>query len=206
MLFLFLKGIIAGMVIGAPAGPTGILCLKQNLINRNHKGFFTGFGVATADLIYSGFALFGIGLFLDFLIHERKLIEIFGALILIFAGLYDFFFNEKKIEKKITKTNHSIKSYLFGFFVTIVNPVAILSFMFAFSLMNVANHTLTPLGSFFLILGVFIGSSLTWLLINLFVHKKKIYIEEKLSERIHQISGIVLILFGILFLVKFICF
>ena len=48
-----LKGLVIGVVVSAPMGPVGILCIQRTLNKGRWYGFVTGFGAAINDLVYA---------------------------------------------------------------------------------------------------------------------------------------------------------
>ena len=57
--FIF-KGILIGVIASAPMGPVGILCVQRTLNKGRWFGLATGVGAAASDIIYAGFAGFGM--------------------------------------------------------------------------------------------------------------------------------------------------
>lgn len=202
MIELLLKGILIGVIIGLPASPNGLLCLKQNIINKNRNGYFTGLGVATADFIYAIIAGFGITIIFDFVLNERAIILLFGAIIFISIGLRDLFFPRNHKLKKLKENGNSMKEFLFGLFVTITNPFTVLAIMVAYSFVGITGLTTNPAAIILLVIGTFIGSLILWMLINMAIVSKKDKIEKYLSQKISKISGILFIVLGFLLLVK----
>lgn len=202
MIDLLLKGILIGVIVGLPASPNGLLCLKQNIINKNRNGYFTGLGVASADFLYAIIAGLGIAIIFDFVLHEKAIILLFGAIAFISIGIKDLFFDKKRRLKKIKEKGNSLKEYLFGFFITIANPFTMLAIMAAYSIIGVDNSYSQNYGIALLILGTFIGSLLLWTFINFLIMSKKEKIEKYLSEKISKISGFLFLFLGFLLLIK----
>lgn len=190
--------------MGLPASPGGILCLKHNLLHKNRKGFFAGFGVATADLIFAIIALLGITVVSEFVFKERKIFYILGGLIFLYIGLKDLFF-DKEIKNKNTRFKKgSVASYLFGLLITLANPLTIFAFLIVYSLMGVGQIINRPGLALVVIIGSFIGSLTLWTTINMTIVKKKHKITQEFSKKIQKISGVLLCLFGIGLLLQFI--
>ena len=60
LLELFIKGVVIGLVIAAPVGPIGFLCISRTLEYGALIGLATGLGAATADAVYGAVAAFGL--------------------------------------------------------------------------------------------------------------------------------------------------
>ena len=67
---LFLKGIIIGLLLAAPVGPIGFLCIKRSLTKGMISGLVTGLGAATADAFYGAIAAFGLTIISNYLIES----------------------------------------------------------------------------------------------------------------------------------------
>ena len=53
MLGLISKGIVIGVLVSAPMGPIGMLCIQRTLNKGRWHGFVTGLGAALSDVIYT---------------------------------------------------------------------------------------------------------------------------------------------------------
>lgn len=197
-----MKGILIGLIVGLPASPNGLLCLKQNIINKNRNGYFTGLGVASADFVYAIIAGLGLTMIFDFVINERAIILLFGAIAFISIGIKDLFFTRKYNLKKIKEKGNSLREYLFGFFVTIANPFTMLAIMVGYSLAGMSKLSGYPSAIVLLIIGTFIGSLLLWVSMNALIVNREKKIEKYLSERISKISGVLFLVLGFTLLIK----
>ena len=54
MLGLISKGIVIGVLVSAPMGPIGMLCIQRTLNKGRWHGFVTGLGAALSDLLGDG--------------------------------------------------------------------------------------------------------------------------------------------------------
>ena len=50
ILDLLVKGLIVGVVVSAPLGPVGVLCIQRTLNKGRWYGFVTGLGAALSDI------------------------------------------------------------------------------------------------------------------------------------------------------------
>ena len=66
-LFTFLKGILIGMLVSAPMGPTGLLCLRETTRGGRRQGMLVGLGATLSDLVYGLIAYWGVGIVLNLL-------------------------------------------------------------------------------------------------------------------------------------------
>lgn len=199
ILLLFLQGILAGVVMGAPKSPPGIMCIKRILLQRNKNSFFTGFGVATADLVYALLAGIGAAFTLSFIYDYKHIIKITLGVLFILVGLGDIILIRKKeyCKSKIK----SSKNFLYGFGITMINPINIFGFILMYAIIGLNPLTSTPIEALSVILGCFIGSLTLWSGISLWAFKKDLFIS-KFAHHIPRVSGILIFLSGIAFLLK----
>ncbi|MDY7220824.1 kinase [Halalkalibacterium halodurans] len=77
------------------------------------------------------------------------------------------------------------------------NPVTILSFMAIFSGLGLATTGATAVNSFSLVLGVFLGSALWWLLLSSLAGAVEHRMKKRSLHVIHRVSGLMLLGFGV---------
>jgi threonine/homoserine/homoserine lactone efflux protein len=75
----FFKGIIIGFAITIPVGPIGIMCIRKTLTAGRLRGLIIGLRAATADLLYSCIAAFGLTSISDTLNSQRIWIRLIGG-------------------------------------------------------------------------------------------------------------------------------
>ena len=59
---MMVKGTIIGIVVSAPMGPVGILCVQRTLNRGRWIGFATGVGAALSDIIYALITGYGMSM------------------------------------------------------------------------------------------------------------------------------------------------
>ena len=64
---LVLKGLIVGIVISAPMGPVGILCIQRTMKKGRIYGIATGAGAALSDFFYALMTGLGMSFVIDFI-------------------------------------------------------------------------------------------------------------------------------------------
>lgn len=189
----FIKGIILGFSIAAPVGPIGILCIRKTLQFGRLSGFFSGLGAAIADTIYGIISAFGLTLISDFLIAGRFWLHILGGVFLLFLGGKTFLAKPLESNKAISHKT-LLGDFISTLFLTLANPLTILSFVAVFAGLGLSeDQGSAPI----LVLGVFLGSTLWWLILSEGVTLFRKKISQKVMIWINRIAGIVIIGFGI---------
>ena len=59
-LYILFETFLLGIIVSAPLGPMGILVVQRTLNKGRSFGWVSGLGVATADVLFSFIALFGL--------------------------------------------------------------------------------------------------------------------------------------------------
>jgi threonine/homoserine/homoserine lactone efflux protein len=197
----FLRGLIIGFSIAAPVGPIGVLCIRRTLANGRASGLISGLGAATADAIYGSIAGFGLTFISSLLIRQQGWLRLVGGTFLCYLGLKTFFARPAE-QPALAKGNDLLSAYASTFFLTLTNPMTILSFAAIFAGLGVGSASGNYFSAGILVLGVFIGSALWWLILSSGVGMiwKKF---NSLGLRwINRISGIIITAFGLFVLLS----
>jgi len=194
--FLLLKGLILGFSIAAPVGPIGILCIRRTLTEGRASGFFSGLGAATADAIYGCIAGFGLTFISSFIVSQQIWLRLIGGIFLFYLGVKTFLAKPPEEKDENGKTNLP-GAYISTFFLTITNPMTIIAFGAVFASLGLAGTGGNYLSAGILVMGVFAGSALWWLILSggvtLFREK---FDNDKLMW-VNRISGSIIIIFGL---------
>jgi len=188
------KGIIIGFSIAAPVGPIGILCIRKTLYQGRSYGFISGMGAATADAIYGCIAALGLTFISKFLISLSTWINLFGAVFLFYLAYVTYRVPvSNNIENDHAKGNY-LRTFVTTLFLTLMNPLTIVSFIGIFAGLNIGPVSGS---SIYLVVGVFLGSALWWLLLSSFVGLFRKMISSRTMKLINTFSSLILFGFGI---------
>ncbi len=199
---LLIEGIVIGFVVAVPVGPLGLLCINRALSLGPASGFFSGLGVATADALAAGIAALGISLISTFLLGHQMLLRLVGGLILCYLGFKIYRTNPSEESSPASNINGLLSAYATTFLLTFSNPVTILSFMAIYAGWGVESLSGHYLAAAVLTLGVFIGSTLWWVVMFLGLTAYRDRFNAQLLGCIHRISGAVIAVFGFIVLLS----
>lgn len=197
----FIKGLIIGFSLAIPVGPIGLLLIRRTLTRGRMSGLISGIGAATADGLYGAIAGFGLTLLSNFLFNHSVLLRLMGGMFLCYLGGRIF------LSKPREKTTKGSEKSLFGdyistLFLTLTNPLTILSFAAIFAAAGVVVVPGKYYGTATLVLGVFSGSSLWWLILSGLVS----FFHGKLDTDgiliLNKISGALIASFGVMIFVS----
>jgi threonine/homoserine/homoserine lactone efflux protein len=191
----FFKGFVIGISIAAPVGPIGVLCIRRTLSEGRTSGLMTGLGAATADAIYGSIAGFGLTFVSNFLINQQSWLRLIGGLFLCYLGLKTFW---TRPAHPVTLTDRKgfIPIFTSTFFLTLTNPMTILSFAAIFAGLGVGSTRGNYVSAAVMVLGVFTGSLLWWYILSRGVS----FLGDKFNgvrlHWIHWLSGVILLVFS----------
>ena len=203
-IWLFIKGILMGLLVSAPLGPVGVVCI-QRTINRGVKsGFISGLGAAAADTVYAIIAVLGLGFVITFIKEEKYWIQLVGALIIILFAIKIFYTNPAvEIRNNRNKKNKPLEEFISVFFVTLSNPGVFFAFIAFFAWFNVVGEENAGyFSALVLIGGIFTGALSWWYILSAVINKYRKRIRLKNIWWLNKIMGIIVFICGIIALIE----
>lgn len=194
---VFLQGILLGFSIAAPVGPIGVLCIRRTLASGMTNGVVSGLGTATADAIYGCIAAFGVTIVSSFLVDNQAYLRFIGGLFLLYMG-YSTFRSIPAETAANTNSECLLNAYTSAFFLTLTNPMTIISFAAIFAGLGVGAAGEDYIRAGVLVFGVFSGSMLWWLILSGMVNMLRSNFDHKRLKWVNQLSGIIIVSFGVL--------
>jgi threonine/homoserine/homoserine lactone efflux protein len=191
-----LRGLIIGFSIAAPVGPIGILCIRRTLNGGRISGLVSGLGAATADSIYGCVAGFGLAFISNFLVKQQIWLHLIGGAFLCYLGIKTLLAKPAN-QAATARENGLLGDYASTFFLTLTNPMTIISFAAIFAGLGLASTrgNYGPAGV--LVLGVFIGSALWWLVLSSGVGIFRKKFNTNSLQWVNRISGVIITVFGL---------
>lgn len=198
-----IRGLILGFSIAAPVGPIGVLCIRRTLADGRITGFVSGLGAATADMCYGAVAAFGLTAISSALVGQSIWIRLIGGAFLCYLGIRTFL--SKPAQQAASTGKYGLAgAYASTLLLTLTNPTTILSFVAIFAGLGLATTGANYSASAQLVLGVFLGSALWWLLLSAGIGLLRSRFDLRALRWVNRLSGVVLLSFGILALLSLI--
>ncbi len=160
---LFFKGFLVGIIISAPIGPVGALCIQRTMSNGRLSGILSGIGAAVGDSIFAVIAVFGLTFISGFLNEKEAWFRIAGGIILLYFGLRVYLSKQQDCSNQDNEVNH-FGTFGSALLLTISNPLVILSIIAVFAVLGIVNPTSSYPSTALLILGVFSGAVFLWII------------------------------------------
>ena len=207
-----LRGLALGFAIAAPVGPIGVLCIRRTLADGRLVGFVTGLGAATADATYGAAAAFGVSAVADALVGLRLWIHLLGAIFLAWLGLRTLLARPAERapvsatqkpatpDEALAQRGGLLAAWASTVALTLTNPATILSFTAIFAGLGLVGVGYTAAG--LLVVGVFLGSALWWLLLSSGVSLLRARFNARMLRAVNIVSGLLLLGFAAFALVS----
>lgn len=198
MLEIVIKGILIGLCISVPLGPIGMLTVQRTL-NRGQKyGIATGLGATASDLFYTVITLFFLSFVIDFVEVHRFAIELGGSALVAAFGYYIYRSNPSQQPKPNEPKKYSLFGDFFSsFLLTLSNPLVLFLLMALFARFEFIGIKSTLSVTIIGILSILGGASLWWWLLTFLISRFKSRLNMRELKIINQITGIVIILIGL---------
>ena len=194
---VFLRGLLLGFSIAAPVGPIGVLCIRRTLGAGIISGIVSGLGAALADSLYGAVAAFGLTALSGFLLTYSGGLRLGGGLFLLYLGGKTFLARPAAIASG-TDAADRLRDFSSALFLTLTNPLTILSFTAIFAGLGVGGGQSGLHLAGWLVGGVFSGSLLWWILLSSLVGHFRHQLGSAGLRLINRASGIILLGFGLI--------
>ena len=167
VLFL-IKAWLIGIIIAAPVGPIGILCIRKTLEFGFWGTFSVALGAAFADGIYGTIAAMGLSAISQFLLEKTMIIKIFGGVFLLLLAYKEL--RSSPFSRSVTAKNGASLQLTFEvFLLTLSNPITILAFIGVFASLTECPTNIIESAS--MVLGVILGSMTWWFILGYIITK-----------------------------------
>jgi threonine/homoserine/homoserine lactone efflux protein len=186
---VFYRGLVLGLMIAAPVGPIGLLCIRRTLNKGLPIGFATGLGAAGADTIFGAIAAFSVAAIMNFLKVYDHPIHLVGGIFLLVIAFHTWRDPPKQPKQEKSSAGSVVAALLSGFIITLTNPVtmfAILAVVATFGGLHGGHDALI------IITGIFCGSTLWWALLSCGVSAIRNHFTESRVMLINRITAVAL--------------
>lgn len=199
MLGIVSKGIIIGVLVSAPMGPIGMLCIQRTLSKGRWHGFVTGLGAALSDVIYAALTCLGMGFVVNFVEANQSPLQLIGSIVLGVFGYYIFNSNPtKNLKKRGEKKLSFTQDFITAFLLTFSNMLIVLLYIGLFARFGFV----LPDHSFWMLaLGIFcigVGAILWWFGITYIINKLRKWFNIRGIWILNRVVGIIIIALSVI--------
>ncbi|MDR0987972.1 MAG: LysE family translocator [Prevotellaceae bacterium] len=166
------KGIIIGVVVSAPLGPVGILCIQRTLNKGRWYGFITGLGASLSDIAYALLTGYGMSFVFDYVRSNIFYLQLLGSLMLLAFGIYTFRSNPvRSIRPVSTNKGTYLHNFITAFAVTLSNPLIIFLFIGLFARFAFVSNDVIVSEAVLGYAAIALGALLWWFGLTYFINK-----------------------------------
>lgn len=189
------SGLLIGILISAPMGPIGMLCIQRTLNKGRWPAFFTGVGAALSDLVYCLLTGLGLSFITDFVSANQAVLQILGSIVLAAFAFYLFRKNPtRSLQSRSDQPNNFFADFGTGFLFTFSNPLILFFIIGLFARFNF----LVPEYQYYHYMagyaGIFAGALIWWYTITYFVNKVRAHFNVRSMWLLNRAIAIILFL------------
>lgn len=210
-IYIITRAFAIGLLISAPMGPIGVLCIQRTLSKGRLAGFYTGIGAAISDLIYCLLTGLGLSFITDFVETNRNILQVIGSAVLLAYAIF-LIKGKKKPKTSDTSAKHlgesvtdnptvkqhtHLQDLLTGFFLTFSNPLIVFLIIGLFARFNFLlpeyhwHHYL--LGYIFIV----VGALSWWTLITRFVDTVRSKFSIDTMHKLNKMIGLIILIMSL---------
>ncbi|MDR0231086.1 MAG: LysE family transporter [Dysgonamonadaceae bacterium] len=165
------KGFVIGILVSAPMGPIGLLCIQRTLNKGRWHGFFSGLGAVGSDIFYALLTCLGMGIVIDFIQSNQEVLQVAGGILMMLFGIYIYRSNpSKNLHRPPTAPKNYFQDTVTAFGLTLSNPFIIFLFIALFARFNFLAEA-TIFSTLIGIASIAAGAIFWWFLITFLVNK-----------------------------------
>lgn len=202
MLDALLKGFAISLLLIFSVGPVIFTIIKQSVVNGKAGGFSFVGGVWLSDLLWVILSN-AFSELVGQLLHFKKSIGFTGSIFLIGMGLFYLFFKKMKLRSeeeaaiKITTGTHA-KLFASGFLINTLNPAVIAFWLTTATTIAISNSINERIIIFVTCLALNMGADILKVTM---AGKLRNKLTDKNIALINKLSGLLLVVFGVVLLV-----
>lgn len=189
-----------GIILSAPMGPIGILCVQRTLNKGRLSGLYTGMGAAISDLFYCLLTGLGLSFVTDLIKANMSILQVGGSIILMVYAIYMIIHNPVSTVKDTnTDKDDRTRDMVTGFLFTLSNPLIIflvipLFARFGFPIPDPRFYYIDIILGYICIV---LGAMLWWTVITYSVDKVRTHFNINSMWLINRIMGSILLLLSL---------
>lgn len=196
--YIIMRGVLIGVLISAPMGPIGMLCIQRTLSKGRWPAFFTGVGAAFSDIFYCLLTGLGLSFITDFITSHQLILQIIGSLVIIIYGIYLLKNNPTRDLKTPTEKNNKLfKNIGSGFLLTLSNPLILFFIISLFARFNFLNSEYRFYHYILGFISIFGGALLWWYFITFSVNKVRSHFNMRSLWLLNRIVATILIIMAV---------
>ena len=191
------RGIIIGILVSAPMGPIGLLCVQRTLYKGRWHGFFSGVGAACSDFLYAMITCLGMGIVVNFIESYSMILQFAGSILFMIFGIYIFRSNPSENFHEPKGSRSYWQDLLTAFLVTLSNPLIIFWLIALLARFNFIHPDYKMYSMFLGMVSIFAGALLWWFVITSIMGKLRGVFNKRGLVIMNRTVGVVILVLSI---------
>lgn len=197
MVEIFIKGILIGVLVSAPMGPVGMLCIRRTFYKGRWHGFMTGLGATLSDICYGILTALGMGFVVNFVEANQTPLQVLGSIVLGLFGYYIYQSNPAKMLSKPSVQHKKKRTYtqdfITAFLLTFSNVLIVLLYIGLYARFGfvLPEHPVSMLAMG--IVGIAVGAIIWWFTITSLFAKLGTMINVRRIGLLNRLIGLVVL-------------
>lgn len=193
------RGLLIGILVSAPMGPIGMLCIQRTLLRGRFQAFFTGIGAGVSDFIYCLLAGLGLSFVTEFIESNQSWLQVIGSVVMIAYASYLFMSNPSRSlqSNKEVNTGSYWKDFITGFLFTFSNPLILFLIVGLFARFSFLAPEFAAYHYFAGYLSIFLGAVVWWFAVTYFVNKVRRHFNIRSLRILNRIIASIIVVMGV---------
>ena len=183
------------MIVSAPLGPVGVLCIQRTLNKGRWYGFVTGVGASLSDICYALLTGYGMSFVFDYVNKNIFYLQLFGSILLLVFGIYTFRSNPvRSLRPPSGNKGTYLHNFVTAFLVTLSNPLVIFLFVGLFARFSFVGNGALVSETVTGYVAIIMGALAWWFGITYFVNKVRSRFNLRGIWVLNRIIGVVVMI------------
>jgi threonine/homoserine/homoserine lactone efflux protein len=205
--FVFLNGLLFGLVLAAPVGPVGVICVQRTITEGRLHGLLSGLGAAFGDALYGAVAAFGISWVAAWINNHQTVLRVVGGIVLLILAARTIMrrprtraaagAGDNDTANTGIHTESLFQDFVSTFLLAVSNPITLLTFAGLLAMLGVTHAGESVEHAGWLIAGVFLGSAVWWMALSMTAGCFRGLIDGTYDRWVTRISATILIAFAV---------
>lgn len=194
------RGLLVGVLVAAPVGPIGVLCLRRTLVDGRRAGLAAGLGAATADGTYALLAASGVAALTTLLEQLRTPLRVVAGAVLLVIAVRTVRPGARRGPRLATTDPAPAlrRAYAQTLLLTLANPLTVLSFAAVVAGAGLVTGPVSGPGPVVLAgVAVGLGSALWWVVLVGVAGALRGRLTERGLRSVDVVAGLALGLFAV---------
>ncbi|MDP3629618.1 MAG: LysE family transporter [Actinomycetota bacterium] len=200
---LYARTFIIGILVAAPVGAMGVLCIQRTLDRGARAGLATGLGIATADGVYAAIAAFGLSALSGVLVTWQTPLRLVGGAVLVYLGVRAMLTQPKTVACATADPLDGrglATLYASAVGLTLTNPMTIMAFGAVFASAGLAAQPGSATAAI-ATAGVVSGSLAWWVALVTVSSLARARVGDRVIGGVSRVSGALVVIFGLIAIV-----